>query len=156
MPSAIKTLRHYVDCVMKHEEIAREHKIERNTSDDRDVDVWTEACAIAMKACGEVGDVTLPRVIRSLQIDGVDATDLQDHRISYICPAQMDDKLAKTSTYALATALYIHKQLARGGLERITVCMDVRAGRGWPNIHAMHLMPFMKQSTTLLLSLFPE
>jgi hypothetical protein len=141
---------------MRHDEIAREHKIERKTSDDRDADVWTEVCAIAMKACDEVGDVNLPRVIRSHQIEGVDATDLQGHRFFHIIPAQMDDNLAKTSTYALATALYINKQLDRGGLERITVCMDVRAGRGWPNIHAMRLVPFMKQTTTLLLSLFPE
>ena len=156
VPGAIRTLSDYVEWVTKHEKISSLHNIKRKCTDDPDHDIWAVACAVAIKACDENCDVVLPRVIRTHQINRCSATDLQGHRIFHIIPALMDDKLAKTSTYALATALYINKQLDREGLERITVCMDVRAGKGWPNIHAIRLVPFMKQTTTLLLSLFPE
>jgi hypothetical protein len=158
MEAAAKSLSHYLGWVKTHDNIARERNIKRPTTDDCDLDFWNEACAIAMKACGEVGEETnLPRVIRTHQLgDGADACDLQNHRIFHIIPAKMDDKLANTSTYALATALFIDKQLDREGRERIIVCLDVRAGRGLPNIHAMRLIPFMQQTTALLLSLFPE
>ena len=158
VPGAIKTLSCYLDWLTEHDDITREHKIEVKATGDKDVDVWAESCAVAMMACEKKKDSSnlLPRVIRTHQIDGVDATDKSGQRIFHIIPAQMDDQLASTYTYALATALYINKHLDREGLERITVCMDVRAGRGWPNIHAMRLVPFMKQTTTLLLSLFPE
>jgi hypothetical protein len=157
MPAATKTLTHYLNWTMKHEDVAREHCSMIKSTGDRDLDIWTEVCAVAMKASGEVGDVVaLPRVIRTHHIDGKSAGDLQGNRIFHIIPAQLDDTLANASTYALATALFIDKQLDRHGTERISVCMDVRAGKGWPNIHAMRQVPFMQQTTTLLLSLFPE
>jgi hypothetical protein len=71
-------------------------------------------------------------------------------------PGLMDDKLAKAETYALAVAIYFDRKLDRESLERVTVCLDVRAGKGWPNIHALRLIPFMKNSLKLLLRTFPE
>lgn len=148
---------------------------------DRDYDLWVEACLEAMQASGEVGrNIVLPRVIRSYELKGEEAfpehhphhhrrrrsndeqqhqqqaRDRDGHRIFHIIPALMDDRLAKTSTYALATAIFVDKQFDRDNLEKITVCLDVRAGRGWRNLHAVKLVPFMRESLQLLLSLFPE
>jgi len=156
VPSTIETLRHYLDWSQEHEQISKEHSIVRQITENPDMDVWVEACAIAMKAVGELGEPNLPQVIRTYKRDGKSVTDLDGHRIFHIMPAQLDNTLAHGSTYALATALFLDKQLDRNDDEQITVCMDVRAGRGWPNVHAMRQVPFMKDTTNLLLSLFPE
>lgn len=157
--AATKTLTNYLQWHQKHVDVAVKYKIVRPTTNDNDLNIWTEACQMAMKACGETGDNALPRVIRThLQKDGQGKplVDKSGYRIIQIIPAQMDITLAKSSTYALAVALYLNLQLDREADERIVVCMDVRAGQGWPNTHAVRLVPFMQQTTTLLLSLFPE
>ena len=121
------------------------------------MDDWNVSCAIAMKASNEECTETLPRVIRTYRNkDGSYICDRRGHRIFHIIPAQMDERLVNTSTYALATSIYINRKLDRGSLMKITVCMDARAGKGWRNIHAARLIPFMKQTTQLLLSLFPQ
>lgn len=157
--SAAKTLKHYLQWHHKHLDVAVEHKIVRPQTYDRDLDVWREACQIAMKASKEKGDAILPRVIRThtrKNGNGKPLIDKDGYRIVQIMPAQMDISLARSSTYALAVALYLNLQLDREAEERIVVCMDARAGQGWPNTHVVRLVPFMKQTTTLLLSLFPE
>jgi hypothetical protein len=83
-------------------------------------------------------------------------TDQDGHRIFHIIPGMMDDKLASLSTYALAVALYLDRQVDRHSMDTVTFCMDVRGGRGWPNVHALKLVPFMKNSLKFLLPLFPE
>jgi CRAL/TRIO domain len=155
---ASKLLRHYLDWIKMHELIEHELKLDDLASGDDDVDLdhWNVACAIAIKACHEKCDVSLPRVIRMYQQKDDPICDYHGNRIFHIIPALMDDTLVQTSTYALATALYLNRQLDRTSLERVTVCIDVRAGLGWPNIHAVRLVPFMKVTTMLLLSLFPE
>jgi hypothetical protein len=159
LSGATKFLENYLQWHLKHVGVTIKHKIVRLSTDDKDLDVWREACQVARKASGEVGEEPLPRVIRThLRKDeqGKPLVDKDGHRIIQIMPAQMDITLAKSSTYALAVALYLNLQLDREEEERIVVCMDVRAGQGWPNTHVVRLVPFMQQTTTLLLSLFPE
>jgi hypothetical protein len=159
LPAATKMLQHYLQWHQKHIDIAMEHKIMRPATEDADLDIWNEACQVAMKASGEMGEGCLPRVIR-MHLQSTDSSkplvDKDGYRLVQIMPAQMDMTLAKSSTYALAVALYLNLHLDREAVERIVVCMDVRAGKGWPNTHAVRLVPFMQQTTTLLLSLFPE
>jgi hypothetical protein len=46
---------------------------------------WTDACTIAMKACGKVGDhVILPRFIHTHQIDSINVMDLQGAHAYYL------------------------------------------------------------------------
>ena len=118
--------------------------------------------------------IVLPRVIRSLNYSATTTTTTTDHddddhpqqqqqghqhRIFYILPGMMDDKLAphnNYSTYTLAVALYLDALVQRDSMETVTLVVDVRAGRGWPNVHAVKLVPFIKTSLQLLLTLFPE
>jgi hypothetical protein len=154
---AAAALSKYIKWNKEHDDIAKALNIEPPSKEDSDVDYWKAACAVAIKAKGEDCTVILPRVIRVHQLeDGSDMCDDTGHRIFHLTPASMDDKLVKTTTYALAVALYLNRRCDRNGLERITVCMDVRAGKGWPNIHAARLVPFIKDTTRLLLELFPE
>jgi hypothetical protein len=71
-------------------------------------------------------------------------------------PARIDTKLAKPSTYALALAIYLEHLFDRNSMEKITLIIDVRAGQGWANILAIHLIPFMQMSCRLLCDLHPE
>jgi hypothetical protein len=154
---AVGALGKYIEWNKVHEAISKELNIESPSKEDSDVDYWKAACAVAIKAKGEDCTEILPQVIRVHQLeDGSDMCDATGHRIFQITPANMDDKLVKTTTYALAVALYLNRRCDRNGLERITICMDLRAGKGWPNIHAARLVPFMKDSTRLLSDLFPE
>ena len=154
---AVVALSKYIEWNKQHEAIAKELNIEPPSKEDSDLDYWKAACAVAIKAKGEDCTEILPRVIRVHQLeDGSDMCDATGHRIFQLSPAPMDDKLVKTTTYALAVALYLNRRCDRNGLERITVCIDVRAGKGLPNIHATRLLPFIKDTTGLLLGLFPE
>ena len=156
--AAAVSLSRFLDWLSIHESYERQLDLNspRFTTGDKDLDDWNISCAVAMKAGNEDCSMPLPRVIRTYQIDGSDVCDRHGYQIFHIIPAQMDDRLVGTATYALATALYINRKLDRESLVRISVCMDVRAGKGWRNIHAARLVPFMKQTTQLLLSLFPE
>ena len=156
---AATSLRQYIDWLSIHE--AHENQLnldsERAVTDDADLVDWNISCAIAIRACNEECSEKLPRVIRTYQdVSGSYICDRHGHRIFHIIPAQMDERLVKTSTYALATSIYINRILDRQSLMKITVCMDARAGKGWRNIHAARLIPFMKQTTQMLLSLFPQ
>ena len=71
-------------------------------------------------------------------------------------PARIDTKLADTSTYALALALYIDHVLDRNTTEKATLIIDVRPGYGWANINAIHLLPFIQSVSRLLCDLFPS
>jgi CRAL/TRIO domain len=168
-------LREYLAWRRNHQRIRTEHSIRIKPSVDPDYDVWVESCLVAMRACGEVAEnIVLPRVVRCYSAsrkpfpqgtnDGTppswgessDLVDRDGHRIFHMIPGLMDDKLAKTSTYALAVAIYFDRKLDRASSETVTLCMDVRAGNGWPNIHGLRLIPFMKNSLKLLLPTFPE
>jgi hypothetical protein len=169
---ANQRLQEYLNWRRNHERIRTECNIRIKQSSDPDYDIWVESCLVALKACGEVAEnIVLPRVVRSystLRLGGcshiadpttrerVDVVDQEGHRIFHMIPGLMDDKLAKTSTYALAVAIYFDRRFDPASLERVTVCMDVRAGKGWPNIHGLRLIPFMKNSLKLLLPTFPE
>lgn len=170
---ANQRLHNYLHWKRNHERIRAECNIRIKQSSDPDYDVWVESCLVALKACGEVAqNIVLPRVVRSYSRPRLgegsniadpttceeygDVVDQDGHRIFHMIPGLMDDKLAKTSTYALAVAIYFDRKFDRASLERATVCIDVRAGKGWPNIHGLRLIPFMKNSLKLLLPTFPE
>jgi hypothetical protein len=70
-------------------------------------------------------------------------------------PGRIDTTLAKPSTYALALAIYLEHIFDPASDEKITL-IDVRAGQGWANISAIHLIPFMQMSCRLLSDLHPE
>ncbi|KAL3902337.1 MAG: hypothetical protein SGILL_010862, partial [Bacillariaceae sp.] len=176
LQEASDRLNHYLEWRQKYMEVQSSSDIMQiRPTGDEDYDVWVQSCLIAMKACGEVENIVLPRVIRMYARQQPEDTrqsdrdqkgndyksstfiaDKDGHRIFHIIPAMMDDKLAKQSTYTLAVALYMDRKVDRRSMETVTICMDVRAGRGWPNIHAVRLVPFMKSSLKLLLPLFPE
>ncbi|KAL7491567.1 hypothetical protein ACHAWT_000887 [Skeletonema menzelii] len=72
-------------------------------------------------------------------------------------PGRIDTALANPSTYALALAIYLEHLFAdHNSNEKITLVIDVRAGHGWSNILAIHLIPFMQMSCRLLTDLHPE
>jgi len=160
-------LNHYLEWRTTHVDTKQKYGIKMRPTRDRDYDLWVESSLTAMRMTGEVANnIVLPRVIRTYQNTpqaqeqgssvSNSISDQEGRRIFHIIPALMDDKLAKQSTYTLAVAIYLDSQLQRDSMEKVTICMDVRAGKGWPNIHALRLVPFMKNSLKLLLPLFPE
>jgi hypothetical protein len=166
--AATNRLDHYLQWNSEHVEAKVVNKIKMKPTRDRDYDLWVECCLTAMKISGEVEDIVLPRIIRTLHRkeksggdeNGIekkpDFRDRDGHRIFCFRPALMDTKLAKSSTYTSAVAIYLDRSCKREKSEKITVCVDVRAGRGWPNTHVLQLIPFMKHSMKLLLPIFPE
>lgn len=126
-------------------------------SEDNDLNDWNRACAVAMKACNSIQEVALPRVIRIYQrSDWNNITDVDGFRVFHILPGLIDNNLVSLETYALAIALYIDIKLDRRSMERVTVIVDVRGGLGWRNLNARQLLPFIKHTSRLLLTMFPE
>ena len=170
--NATSRLDNYLRWRNEHVKAKIESGINIKRTVDQDYDLWVECCLIAMKISGEVENIVLPRIIRLLVREdkhrGVfsdneyrndrkgDFRDLEGYRTFCIRPALIDMKLAKASTYTLAVAIYLDRSIDRQEAEKVTVCVDVRAGRGNPNPHVLQLIPFMKHSMKILLPLFPE
>jgi len=162
--ATIRSLNHYLRWNKLYVGTKRDNGIRILPTPDGDYDLWVESCLTAMKLCGEVENIVLPRIVR-MPPTHANATpnakhdnfvDRDGHRAFCIRPGLMDLRLARGSTYTLAVAIYIDGCCARDELERVTVCLDVRAGRGWPNTHVLRLIPFIKESLKILLPLFPE
>lgn len=158
---ALKSLTAYLEWRHEHERIS--NKIEIGVTEDSDLNDWNMAAATAMKARGD-GDSCidssktffLPQIARMHRIGGSEASDRDGFRIIHIIPGQMDDRLAKLTTYALAISLYLDSKLDTASTEMLTVLVDVRGGKGWPNTHPVRLLPFIKDTIQLLLAMFPE
>jgi CRAL/TRIO domain len=144
----------YLEWREKHDTIEKQIECAKIESD---VDEWNNAAAIAMVSCEEdLPGTRLPRLARIYSIDGSAVRDRDGRRILHVMPGQMDPNLAKPSTYAVALALYIDRQLDRASTECLTVALDVRGGKGWPNIPPLRNLPFIKTVVTLLVAMFPE
>ena len=144
----------YLEWREKHDAIEKNLECAKIESDE---DEWNNAVAIAMVSCEEEPSCTrLPRLARMHSVDGAAVRDRDGRRILHVMPGQMDPNLAKPSTYAVALALYIDRQLDRASTECLTVALDVRGGKGWPNIPPLRNLSFIKTVVKLLLAMFPE
>lgn len=77
-------------------------------------------------------------------------------RIVHVLPSQLDATIAPGTTYALALAMYLDRKLDRNHTEKVTVVIDIRSGKGWPNPSSVSLVPFIKLVVGSLNSYFPE
>jgi len=77
-------------------------------------------------------------------------------RIVHVLPSQLDTTIAPATTYSLALAMYLDRKLDRNHTEKVTVVIDIRSGKGWPNPSSVSLVPFIKLVVGSLNSYFPE
>ena len=152
---AAKTqLGNYLEWREKHDAIEKELNL---TEPETDEDDWNTAVAVALVSCEEERlDQRLPRIARIYTVEESAVCDRDGRRILHVMPGQIDIELAKASTYAVALALYIDRKLDRASLECLTVALDVRGGRGWPNIPPLRQLPFIQTVVKLLLAMFPD
>lgn len=154
---ASKALDYYLSWLEKYDKVAKENEISFSKANKSDKCIYKDATLIAIKSLKKGKTKTeLPRIIRTHRLNGVDVSDRNGNRIFHLLPAQMDAALAKPPTYALIIVLYLHQMLKREEDERINVCIDVRAGLGWPNPKIFKLIPFIKTMASMLMALFPE
>lgn len=147
-------LANYLEWREKHDAIEKDLNL---TEAETDEDDWNIAAAVALVSCGEeIQDQRLPRIARVYTVEGCAVCDRDGRRVLHVMPGQIDSSLARASTYAVALALYIDRKLDRASLEYLTVALDVRGGRGWPNIPPLRQLPFVQTVIILLLSKFPE
>lgn len=160
--SAIEKLRNYLDWRSRHCD-----------DDVTHLDPWTYATRMALRAAGNNGDsktksahkadttTKLPCTLFMLEheksaVNGnSDDTSVVKKKYLQHLPARIDTKLANTSVYALALAIYIDCALDRASTEKVTLVIDVRSGYGWANIKAYHLLPFIQSTVRLLCDLHP-
>ena len=150
---AAKKLETYLEWHFAHQKVDKELPRQKVASDE---DVWNRACLIAMTMRKERDIHTLPRIVRNYRVGGQDMRDKSGKRILHVMPGQIDDKLAKPATYALALALYLDRILDRTTKDKVSVLIDVRSGTGWANIAAHRQLGFIKEVAKLLLTMFPE
>lgn len=100
----------------------------------------------------------LPQLVRILTVPGSNEhmRDHDGHRILHLLPAQMDPHIASHETFALCIAFYLERKLGRDTMEKMTVVIDVRAGKGWANPRPNKLIPFIKRISSLMERNFPE
>mmetsp|Transcript_41454 Transcript_41454/g.74724 ORF Transcript_41454/g.74724 Transcript_41454/m.74724 type:complete len:294 (+) Transcript_41454:120-1001(+) len=156
--AAIEKLRNYLEWRKQH------------CNDDlMYLDSWTYATQLAIqssrrgkddKANGIDDTFKLPCTVFMQEHTQTSKNDKGDNTITkkkYLqhLPARIDTKLADTSIYALALAIYIDHALDRTSTEKITLVIDVRPGLGWANIKAIQLLPFIQSTSRLLCDLHP-
>ena len=147
---------------LREQEIKYQHlrDLEHPNSEKNDIYDWTVASQTALKIKLQKHaneEISLPRIAVMMTLpNGSHACDMDGRRIIHLAPAQMDSKLCSLSTYALAIALYLDRKADRNSIEKVTISLDLRPGKGWANIPGVKLIPFIKDIVTLLLTIFPE
>ena len=143
--AAIKKLKQYLDWRNKY-----------CTEDVQpDEDSWEYSCRRAIQLSAEETakiDTKLPCVVFIHEYS--EAATIK--RCAQVLPARVDTNLANTTTYSLAIAIYLDQTLDRANCERLTLAVDVRAGKGWANISAFKLLPFIQGVTKVLTDKHPE
>jgi len=145
----------YLEWREKHDAIEKDLNLNEAETDEDD---WNIAAAVALVSCEEErqDDIRLPRIARVYTLEESAVCDRDGRRVLHVMPGQINVELAKPSTYAVALALYIDRKLDRASLECLTVALDVRGGRGWPNVPPLRQLPFIQTVIKLLLTMFPE
>lgn len=144
----------YLEWREKHDAIEKELELGEAETDEDD---WNIAASVALVSCEEPSrDQRLPRIARVYTVNESAVCDRNGCRVLHVMPGQIDVQKAKASTYAVALALYIDRKLHRESLECMTVALDVRGGRGWPNVPPHKQLPFIQTVVRLLLTMFPE
>lgn len=153
--SAKSQLGTYLEWREKHDKIEKSLNLPKAETDEDD---WNIAAAVALVSCQEErgDDSRLPRIARVYTLEESAVCDRDGRRVLHVMPGQINVELAKASTYAVALALYIDRKLDRASLECLTVALDVRGGKGWPNVPPLRQLPFIQTVVKLLLTMFPE
>mmetsp|Transcript_31553 Transcript_31553/g.57132 ORF Transcript_31553/g.57132 Transcript_31553/m.57132 type:complete len:390 (+) Transcript_31553:112-1281(+) len=167
---AIEALESYLEWRQKHAEIETElerkgeeapqdDKLKASGGGDSDFALWNKAAAVALHSANdESTHQTLPRIVQMFHSNGKECTDNDGHVIFKLSPAQIDDNLVKdVKTCSLALALYLDRKLDRHDAHQtVTLLIDVRGGKGWPNPSPKTLIPFLVQTVHLLLEMLPQ
>ena len=126
---------------------------------------WSQACRMASSLSSSTMPLrTIPPCILFMpEKKSTDIADSQDalrtldgKRVLQHLPARIDLSDADADVYATALALYIDRCVPRDSMEKICVVIDTRPGKGWRNIPAHKLVPFIKHAARLLNDLHPE
>lgn len=166
---AIEALQSYLEWRQKYadieakleaerEEEPQEDNLKLGAGGDSDLVLWNKAVAIALHANDEPSGQALPRVVRTFQSAGEEYTDDGGHVIIKLTPGQIDRNLVNdVKSYSLAIAIYLDRKMDRNDAhDTVTLLIDVRGGKGWPNPTPKTLMPFLKHTIHLLLDMMPE
>jgi hypothetical protein len=89
-------------------------------------------------------DLNRPIYSHANTADGNPLCDRKGHQIFQILAARVDLQAACANTYATAFLLYLDAHLRRDTLDLVTLLIDVRPGRGWPNLPALQMLGFIR------------
>lgn len=134
-----------------------------------DLDPWSYATRLAIESTASKeggknsnkradGSIKLPCTVFMLEHEQSAASaTIPGNQKRYLqhFPARIDPRLATTTVYALAIAIYLDHVLDRDSTEKVTLIIDVRSGHGWANIKAINLLPFIQSTVRLLCDLHP-
>ena len=82
--------------------------------------------------------------------------DIDGHKILLHIPARIDLSAASNEFYAEAMALYLDSHLDRHDEDTLTLVVDVRPGKNWPNPSALNLLGFIRHVAHALHDLNPH
>jgi hypothetical protein len=111
--------------------------------------------------CGASATLSLNSVSQCtytvLSETGTPALDIEGHGIKMHFPGKIDLQLSSSSEfYAEAMALYIDSMLDRNDEEQMTLVVDCRPGKNWPNPSALSLLGFIRHVAHALHDLNPN
>jgi hypothetical protein len=87
----------------------------------------------------------------------IQAHDLEGHRIMMHFPGKIDLHFSSSNEfYAEAMALFIDRLLDRNDEEKMTLVVDCRPGKNWPNPSALSLLGFIRHVAHALHDLNPN
>lgn len=99
---------------------------------------------------------SVPQLMYAYHSDeGRPVRDAQGYRVIHHLPARMDVSIHSTEVLVDCFALYLDRKLNRHDEERVTLLIDVRPAKGWPNPAALQLVGFIKSVAQTLHELYP-
>lgn len=105
--------------------------------------------------CFELIPIDTPQVLHSMSPDGTKLQDKEGNQMIYALPALLDTKNSCENVLLSLFALFIEQHLDRSREDKITLVIDVRPGKGWPNDHALRMMKFIRHLASELYYFFP-
>ena len=127
-----------------------------NSSQQQPQEAEVDNSILVDPADTKVDEPAPPKFVYQHELDGNKAMrDLQGNCILHTLPAQIDMRFSG-ELYTKEITSYLDQVLQNDPTQKVTVLLDVRPGRGWPNAPAPQLMGLIRHFVTNIYTQYPD
>jgi hypothetical protein len=170
---AIESLEDYLKWRKKYrmDDVGEVPKIIDGNASDMDQKLWACVCHRTQDALDRMAGETTKSIVSSARtttpsdlppqfiffrkLQQKSIVDKRGNKILHVLPAMIDTKNVTAEVYGITLLYYLDCLLSRDSNDKMTVLLDVRPGRGWPNPLAVFMINFVRKIAKMLQGRFP-